>query len=89
METVTHPEFHGEPDAPAWLMAVPFWMNWVTYKGEVCVCSVNYDKSLRAHRPIMDIHYCMTKALNNVVMKSVNWNLEHFKAHKFDDKITG
>lgn len=66
-------------DVPEWLIVVPYWMNWVYYKGDKCVASVNYEKSLRAHRPIMDIHYCMTRAMNNIVERTVNWNPEHFK----------
>lgn len=26
-----------EKNVPKWLLVVPFWMEWVTYKGEVCV----------------------------------------------------
>lgn len=55
------------------------WMKWVEYKGEDCVACVNYKKSIACHRPIIDISYCMTKAMNNNVMYSVNYNPEHFK----------
>lgn len=55
------------------------WMQWVKYKGQECVASVNYQKSVNARRPIIDIHYCMTKAHNGIVERSVNFNPLHFK----------
>lgn len=60
------------------------WMIWVNYKGEDCVACVNYEKSIACGRPIIDISYCMTKAMNNNVMFSVNFNTDHFTKSKLE-----
>lgn len=60
------------------------WMKWVMYKGEDVVACVNYTKSIACNRPIVDISYCMTKALNCNVMFSVNWKEEDFKKSKLE-----
>lgn len=67
---------------PPYLDNLPFWFDWVMYKGEHCVAQVNLEKSLACHRPIIDIHYCMTKAFNGIVEKTVNYVPEHFKPSK-------
>lgn len=54
------------------------WMKWVCYKGEDFFACVNLEKSLAAHRPIVDLHFCVTKALNNCVLSSVNFKKELF-----------
>jgi hypothetical protein len=58
-------------------------MEWVKYKGEVCVADLDYEKSIKAHRPLINIHYCMTKAHNGTVIKTVNFKPEHFQKHTF------
>jgi len=61
------------------------WMKWVQYKGEECVADVDYQKSMKAHRPIINIHYCMTKALNGVIEETVNFKPEFFKPSKHEN----
>ncbi len=63
---------------PKNLFDVPM-MDWMVYEGDHYVVSLNLEKSLKCHRPIVDIHHCMTKALNNCVLKSVNYKPELFK----------
>lgn len=58
-------------------------MEWVKYKGEVCVADLNYEKSIKAKRPLINIHYCMTKAHNGVIIETVNFKPEDFKKHFF------
>jgi len=60
------------------------WMIWIRYKGEECVGLVNIERSLKAKRPMIDIHYCMTKALNNIVEKTVAYNPKHFAKSKLN-----
>lgn len=60
------------------------WMQWANYKGDDCVACVNYEKSISCGRPIIDISYCMTKAMNNNVMFSVNFDPEHFTKSKLE-----
>ena len=64
------PKYLENPDLP--------WMKWICYKGEDCVGLVNIERSLKAKRPMIDIHYCMTKAMNNIVERTVAFNPKHF-----------
>jgi hypothetical protein len=54
------------------------WMKWVKYKGETCVADIDFMKSIKAHRPIVNIHYCMTEAYNGIILQTVNFVPEHF-----------
>lgn len=54
-------------------------LDWVVYKGETVVAQINYERSLKANRPIYDIHYCMTKAFNGIVLYTVQYDKKHFK----------
>jgi len=58
------------------------WMKWVQYKGVEVVADVDYEKSIRAHRPIINIHYCMTEAFNGCILESVNFKPELFQASR-------
>ena len=57
---------------------LPFVIDWCKYKGETVVAQINYDRSLKANRPIMDISYCMTKALNQNIMFTAQWDKKKF-----------
>lgn len=71
MNTAIDPMFQ---DLPYWLF-----MNWVEYKGETYFVMVDVNKSLACHRPIVNLSYCATKAMNGLVLKSVNYKPEDFK----------
>ena len=58
---------------------VPFEMEWIEYKGDVYVGSINIDRSLKAKKPMIDLHYCLTKALNGIVIKTVQYDKNKFK----------
>lgn len=61
---------------------LPFVIDWCEYKGETVVAQINYDRSLKANKPMMDISYCMTKALNQNIMYTVQWDKNKFKPSK-------
>ena len=61
------------------LLRLPVVMDWCEYKGETVVAHVNWDRSVKAGKPIMDISYCMTKALNGVVLETVQWDKKKFR----------
>lgn len=46
------------------LLRLPFSLEWVEYKGEVVVAQPNYEATVKAKKPMLDISYCMTRALN-------------------------
>jgi len=58
---------------------MPFEMDWISYKGEVCVGSFNWEASKKAKRPMIDISYCLTKALNGIHLQTVQYDKNKFK----------
>lgn len=64
------------------LMGLPFAFDWVKFKGEVYFASINYEKTAKANKPMIDLHYCATKALNGIVIKTVQFDKNKFSIHK-------
>jgi len=64
---------------------LPIVYDWVNYKGEDVVASINVERTLKAKKAMMDISYCMTKAFNNIHLKTVMFNKKHFKKSKLSD----
>jgi len=60
------------------LMNLPFSCDWVQFKGETCVATINYEATKKAGKPMLDVSYCMTKAMNNIVIKTVQWDKSKF-----------
>jgi len=61
------------------LMKLPFVIDWVEYKGETVVAQINYQATEKARKPMMDISYCMTRALNQEIMFTCQWDKNKFK----------
>lgn len=61
------------------LYKLPIVFDWVYYKDEKYFMSVNYERTIKAGKPMIDLHYCATKALNNMVLKTVQWDKKKFK----------
>lgn len=66
---------------PPMIEALPTWVfnDWVEYRGETYFAMVDVQKSLRCGRPVIDLAYCATRGMNNVVLKTVNYNADLFK----------
>lgn len=62
------------------ISSLPIILDWCEFKGEVVVAQLNYQRSERAKRPMMDISYCMTKALNQVILQTVQFDKSKFKS---------
>lgn len=58
---------------------LPFVFDWVEYKGEIVFASFNYEASVKARKPMMDISYCATRALNHMVLFTTQWDKTKFK----------
>jgi hypothetical protein len=61
------------------LLKLPIVSDWLEYKGEIYYGIINYEETERVGRPMMDLHYCATKALNNIVLKTVQWDKKKFR----------
>ena len=58
---------------------LPVYFDWVEYKGERCVAQFNWERSKIAKKPMMDISICMTRALNQNIIKTVQYDKSKFK----------
>lgn len=65
------PSYLQNPELP--------WMEWIRFKDEECVGIVNIERSLKAKHAMIDISYCMTRALNNCVLYTIKFNQKHFQ----------
>jgi hypothetical protein len=61
------------------LMNLPVVWDWYCFKGEDVFVGINYERSKKSNRPMMDIHYCATEALNGIVLKTVRFDRNKFK----------
>jgi hypothetical protein len=64
---------------PNYILQCPVTFDWVEYKGETMFAGINYERSIQAKRPMIDLFYCATKAMNNIVIKTVQYNKKKFK----------
>lgn len=58
---------------------LPLVFDWVEYKGETYFTGFNYEASEKAGKPMMDMFYCATRALNDVVLFTTQWDKNKFK----------
>lgn len=67
------------------LLKLPVVWDWYKYKGEVYFVGANREATIKAGKPMMDLHYCATKALNGIVEKTVQFDKNKFSPYS----ITG
>lgn len=60
-------------------LKIPFEMEWVEYKGETFVAQFNYERSRQARKPMLDLSICMTRAINQVIIDTVQYDKSKFK----------
>lgn len=51
---------------------------WCKYKGETYVAVFNMEASMKAGKPMLDLSYCMTQALNQNVLLTVQYDAKKF-----------
>lgn len=71
--------FNDDIAAERSLLRLPIALDWCLFKDEIVVAHINWEATKKAGRPMVDLSYCMTKALNNVVLKTVQWDKNKFK----------
>lgn len=61
--------------------SVPYYciMEWCCYKGETLVAQPNVAASMKAGRPMLDLSYCMTEAINQNIMRTVLYEPAKFE----------
>jgi len=64
---------------PNWLKDCPLVYDWCNYNGKIYFASLNYEESEIANKPIFDLAYCATKAMNGIYIMRRQWNPKKFK----------
>lgn len=58
---------------------IPFAFDWCIYKGETYFASFNTERSEKAKKPMYDMCYCATRALNNCVLFTTQFDKNKFQ----------
>lgn len=66
------------PVFPEWLEDCPLVYDWCKYDGVVYFADLNYEESEKANKPIFDLAFCATRAMNHIFLKRVEWDSERF-----------
>lgn len=66
-------------EIPAFIVRCPVAFEWWHYNGEMIFAGINYERSLKAKKPMIDIYYCATEALNDNVIKTVQFDKNKFR----------
>jgi hypothetical protein len=61
---------------------LPFVFDWVNFKGETLFAGFNYEASDKAGKPMFDMFYCATSALNNCVLFTTQFDKTKFQPSK-------
>jgi len=67
------------------LSRLPISLAWVSFKNEDVVAQWNVAATIKAGKPMVDISYCMTQALCQVILKTVQWDKSKFSPSRLDD----
>lgn len=71
----------------AMINRLPFVFDWVTYKGIDVVAQINLEATRKAKKPMFDLSYCMTKAFNQVIDNTVQFDKSKFKKSSLSDAV--
>lgn len=66
-------------NVPQFIVNCPVAFEWWYYDEVQIFAGINYERSVSAKKPMIDIHYCATKALNGVVLKTVQYDKKRFR----------
>lgn len=71
-----------EMELPKWFKPVTIVSDWRKYNGEVYFGVLNWAESERRNKPVIDLAYCATKAMNEIFLLQRVWS-KKFQPHKF------
>lgn len=69
-------------DVPKFILDCPVVFGWTQFKGEEYFGMINYERSIKANRPMIDLAYCATKGMAGCVLKTVQYSTKHFSKSK-------
>lgn len=71
---------------PQFIIDCPVVCEWLEYKGETYFGILDYERSLKAKKPMIALSYCATRAMNGCVLKTVQYDKKHFKTSRLATK---
>jgi hypothetical protein len=63
---------------PKWMGNCPLIFGWCRYNGRIYFADLNYEESEKAQKPIFDLAYCATKAMNGIFLLRREWDAKKF-----------
>jgi hypothetical protein len=72
-------ELEFPPKIARMVKKLPIVFDWVEFKGETMFAGFNYDRSLEAGKPMFDMFYCATRALNHCALFTTQFDKNKFK----------
>lgn len=64
-------------------LKLPVVYDWYDYKGETFFVMINREATEKAGKPMMDLCYCATRAMNGLVLKTVQFDKKNFSKPTF------
>lgn len=68
-------------EMPVWMKGCWLTFDWCRYSGEIYFASLNYEESEKRNKPVFDLAYCATKAMNEIYLKQRVWS-KRFQPYK-------
>lgn len=66
---------------PVWLKENVIVYDWCRYNGEVYFAVLNWDESEKRQKPVLDLAYCATRAMNGLFLKQRVWSKRFTNSH--------
>jgi len=76
-------EIPGTIQMPAWLGSCNIVSDWCKYNGVIYYGVLNWQESEKRNKPVIDLAYCATRALNEIFLKQRVFS-KRFELYAFD-----
>lgn len=66
-------------EIPDWIVDCPLVSGWCRYNGRIYYADLNYEESKKVNKPVFDLAYCATKAMNGIYLLQRQWDKNKFR----------
>lgn len=63
---------------PDWLEECPLVYDWCKFDGQIYFADLNFQESEKIGKPVFDLAFCATRAMNHIYLKREVWDPERF-----------
>jgi hypothetical protein len=71
-----------DTEIPFWFIECPLVSGWCRYNGRVFYADINFQESEKIGKPVFDLAYCATQALNGIYLMTREWDKKKFRRWK-------